>query len=120
MNAEVIKTFYFEAAHRLPNVPPGHKCARLHGHNYRVDVHVTGPVGQQTGWVMDFGEIKRLVEPVLAVLDHQCLNDLPGLDNPTSERIAKYLFEKIRAGLAELTAVTVWESDTSRCMYRGD
>jgi 6-pyruvoyltetrahydropterin/6-carboxytetrahydropterin synthase len=119
MEAEVIKTFYFEAAHRLPNVPLGHKCRNLHGHSYRVDVHVAGRVGEQTGWVMDFAEIKRAVDPILAELDHHCLNDLPGLDNPTSERIAKYFFDKIAPLLPHLAAITVWESRTSRCVYRG-
>jgi 6-pyruvoyltetrahydropterin/6-carboxytetrahydropterin synthase len=119
MNAEVIKTFRFEAAHRLPNVPAGHKCRNLHGHSYRVDVHVAGPVGERTGWVIDFGDIKRTVEPILAELDHRCLNELPGLENPTSERIAKHLYDKIAPMLPGLSAVTVWESDTSRCTYRG-
>jgi 6-pyruvoyltetrahydropterin/6-carboxytetrahydropterin synthase len=119
MNAEVIRSFHFEAAHRLPNVPPGHKCARLHGHNYRVEVHVSGPVDPAMGWVIDFGDIKRIVEPILAGLDHCCLNELPGLENPTSELIAKYLFEKIAPLLGGLSAVTVWESDASRCTYRG-
>ena len=119
MNAEVIRTFRFDAAHRLPNVPAGHRCANLHGHSYRVDVHVSGPVDERTGWVMDFGRIKQLVEPVLAQVDHRCLNDVPGLPNSTSEMIAKFLFDRIARDLPGLSAVVVWESDTSRAVYRG-
>jgi len=119
MEAELIRTFRFDAAHSLPNAPAGHKCRRLHGHSYRVDVHVTGPVDPATGWVMDFGELKAAVEPVLAELDHRCLNDVPGLANSTSEQLAKYLWDRIAPRLGGLSAVTVWESDTSRCVYRG-
>jgi 6-pyruvoyltetrahydropterin/6-carboxytetrahydropterin synthase len=119
MQAEVIKTFRFEAAHTLPNAPAGHKCRRMHGHSYRVDVHVTGPVDPRSGWVIDFAEIARAVAPVLAELDHRLLNEVEGLDNPTSERIAKYLFDRIAPAIAGLSAVTVWESNTSRTIYRG-
>ena len=119
MEAELIKTFRFEAAHSLPNVPPEHKCSRLHGHGYRVDVHVTGRPDPETGWVVDFGLIKQVVGPVLAELDHRCLNDIPGLANSTSEMLCKYLWDRIAPSLAGLSAVTVWESDTSRCVYRG-
>ena len=119
MQAEVIKTFRFEAAHSLPNVPAGHKCRRLHGHSYRVDIHVTGDFGGRAGWVIDFGDIKRIVEPVIEKLDHHCLNEIPGLENSTSEMLAHYLWTNISPLLADLSAVTVWESDTSRCVYRG-
>lgn len=119
MEAELVKTFRFEAAHSLPNVPEGHKCRRLHGHGYRVDIHVTGRPDPNTGWVIDFGLIKQAVEPVMAELDHRCLNDISGLENSTSEMLCKYLWDRIAPGLAGLSAVTVWESDTSRCTYRG-
>ena len=134
MEAELIKTFRFEAAHSLPNVPPEHKCRRLHGHSYRVDVHVTGvfdcglraddesaiPDPQSAmGWVIDFGRIKQAVGPVLDELDHRCLNDIPGLANSTSEMLCKYLWDRIAPSLTGLSAITVWESDTSRCVYRG-
>ena len=119
MQAEVIKTFRFEAAHSLPNVPQGHKCRRLHGHNYRVDVHVSGEVEPEAGWVLDFAQIGRAIEPILAELDHHCLNDIPGLANSTSEQIARHIWDRIRPALTGLSAVAVWESDTSRCIYRG-
>jgi 6-pyruvoyltetrahydropterin/6-carboxytetrahydropterin synthase len=119
MKAELIRTFRFEAAHRLPNIPEGHKCRRVHGHSYRVDVHVEGEVDPQTGWVMDFGDIKQSVEPVLGELDHRMLNDVPGLENCTSELIAGYIWQRVKSSLPTLTAVTVWESDNARCVYRG-
>ena len=118
MAFELTKTFRFEAAHSLPNVPEGHKCRRLHGHSYRVDVHVAGEPGADTGWVVDFGDIKQAVAPVLDKLDHRCLNDIPGLENSTSELLCKYLWDRIQPHLPTLSAITVWESDTSRCTYR--
>ncbi|MCD6365464.1 MAG: 6-carboxytetrahydropterin synthase QueD [Planctomycetes bacterium] len=120
MQAEVIKTFHFSAAHSLAKAPDGHKCRRLHGHNYRVDIHVTGSFDNEQGWVMDFGRIKRIVGPVLDKLDHRCLNDIADLGNSTSEHLAKYLWEKILADLPGLSAITVWESQSSRCVYRGE
>jgi 6-pyruvoyltetrahydropterin/6-carboxytetrahydropterin synthase len=120
MNAEIIKTFRFEAAHSLDRAPVGHKCRQLHGHSYRVDVHVMGPADPELGWVMDFGEIVRAAGPVLRLLDHHTLNDVPGLENPTSELLAKFLWDRLRPALSGLSAVTVWESDTSRCVYRGE
>jgi len=119
VEAELVKTFRFEAAHSLPNIPDGHKCRRLHGHGYRVDVHVKGRPDAKTGWVIDFGEIKKAVEPILDELDHRCLNEIPGLANSTSETLCVYLWDRIAPGLGNLSAITVWESDTSRCIYRG-
>ena len=119
MQAELIKTFRFEAAHALPNVPAGHKCRRFHGHSYRLDIHVTGPVDEQTGFVMDFGDIKRAVGPLLEELDHRMLSDIPGLANSTSEMLAAYIWDHLFEALPLLSAVTIWESDTSRCVYRG-
>jgi 6-pyruvoyltetrahydropterin/6-carboxytetrahydropterin synthase len=119
MQAELTKTFFFEAAHWLPNVPEDHKCRRVHGHGYRIDVQVAGEVDARTGMVMDFGRLKSVVGPVIDRLDHRLLNDTPGLDNSTSEMLAKYLWDRIAPDLPELSAVTVWESGTSRCVYRG-
>ena len=119
MEVELVKTFRFEAAHSLPHVPPGHKCSRLHGHSYRVDIHVSGAPEARTGWLMDFGDIKKAVAPILDALDHRCLNDIPGLGNSTSELLAKYIWDRLHPALPALSAVTVWESDTSRCVYRG-
>lgn len=120
MQAELVRTFYFDAAHSLANAPPGHKCRRIHGHGYRVDIHVVGPVNPRTGWVIDFGEIDRAVEPIISQLDHHMLNELPGLANSTSEMIAQYIWDGLAGNIPQLSAITVWESDKSRCTYRGE
>ncbi|HOF17773.1 MAG TPA: 6-carboxytetrahydropterin synthase, partial [Phycisphaerae bacterium] len=96
-----------------------HKCRRMHGHSYRVDIHVTGPVDERLGWVMDFAQIKRAVQAVLDRIDHRYLNEIPGLENSTSEILAKYLWDRIAQEVPGLSAVTIWESETSRCVYRG-
>jgi 6-pyruvoyltetrahydropterin/6-carboxytetrahydropterin synthase len=120
MQAELIKTFRFDAAHTLSAAPDGHKCRNLHGHSYRVDIHVAGEVDPQRGWVMDFGDLKKIVNPLIDQLDHSMLNEIPGLENSTSERLGKWLWDRIRPALPQLTAITVWESDSSRCVYRGE
>jgi 6-pyruvoyltetrahydropterin/6-carboxytetrahydropterin synthase len=116
---EIFREFTFEAAHRLTGVPEGHKCARLHGHSYRVTVHVEGPVGEETGWVMDFGEIKAAFAPLYDQLDHRYLNEVAGLGNPTSENLARWIWARL-AGTLPLCKVVVHETCTSGCVYRGD
>jgi 6-pyruvoyltetrahydropterin/6-carboxytetrahydropterin synthase len=118
-SAEIYREFTFEAAHRLPNVPEGHKCARLHGHSYRIQVHLEGPVGTDTGWVQDFGDIKAAFKPVEAELDHNYLNEIEGLENPTSEVLAEWIWQKLEGELPTLTAVQVRETCTSGCIFRG-
>ena len=117
---EIFKEFTFEAAHRLPNVPEGHKCARLHGHSFRIAIHVSGPVGETTGWVMDYSDIQAAFKPVLDRLDHYYLNDIPGLENPTSEIIARWVWIQLKPLLPELSQITLWETCTSGCAYRGE
>ncbi|WP_433346942.1 6-carboxytetrahydropterin synthase QueD [Micromonospora sp. CA-111912] len=116
---EIYREFTFEAAHRLPRVPEGHKCARLHGHSYKVQVHVRGAVDPATGWVMDFAEIKKAFRPLHDQLDHYYLNDVPGLDNPTSENLARWIWERLIDQLP-LSEILVRETCTSGCVYRGD
>ena len=118
MNYELVKTFRFEAAHALPNVPADHKCGNMHGHSYRVDIHVTGQPDPHTGWVVDFGDIKQIVNAELDQLDHHTLNEIPGLENSTSEMLGTYLIGKLGPQLPGLSAVTIWESDSSRCTVR--
>ncbi|MER5731263.1 6-carboxytetrahydropterin synthase QueD [Streptomyces sp. NPDC002138] len=115
---EIFREFTFEAAHRLPLVPEGHKCARLHGHSYRVDITVSGEVSDDSGWVMDFGEIKAAFGPLHEELDHHYLNEVPGLENPTSEVLARWIWERLSDALP-LSSVTVRETATSGCVYRG-
>jgi len=117
---ELFKEFSFEAAHRLPQVPEGHKCGRLHGHSFRVEIHVAGPVDPETGWVMDFAAITKAFAPLHAQLDHRYLNEIPGLENPTSETLARWIWDCLTADLPELSAVVVRETCTSGCIYRGE
>lgn len=117
---EIYKEFTFEAAHRLPNVPPGHKCARLHGHSFRVRIHVTGEVDPKTGWIMDFADIKTAFAPLHDALDHRYLNEIEGLQNPTSESLARWIWQRLRGGLPQLSMVAVSETCTSGCIYRGE
>ncbi|WP_180685883.1 6-carboxytetrahydropterin synthase QueD [Streptomyces gossypiisoli] len=116
---EIFREFTFEAAHRLPNVPEGHKCARLHGHSYKVIVHVEAPVDPDAGWVMDFGDVKRAFKPLEDQLDHYYLNEIEGLENPTSEILARWIWERLQPALPALSALTVRETCTSGCTYRG-
>ena len=115
----IFKVFQLESAHRLPNVPEGHKCARLHGHSFRVEVHVEGPLGADTGWVMDFADIKAAFRPLFQQLDHNCLNDVPGLENPTSEQLAQWIWDRLAPALPGLAEVVVHETCTAGCRYRG-
>jgi len=117
---ELFREFTFEAAHHLPNAPPGHKCKRLHGHSYRVSVHVRGTVDGRSGWVMDFGEITKAFEPVRNQLNHSCLNDLEGLANPTSEAIARWIWQRLQPLLPGLSRIVVRETDDSGCIYEGE
>ena len=113
------KAFTIEAAHRLPNVPDGHKCARLHGHSFRIELHVGGEPQAGTGWVMDFADIKAVFQPLYDRLDHHYLNDIEGLENPTSEQLAIWIWNRLKPALPALSEVTIHETCTSGCRYRG-
>ncbi len=117
---DIFTAFTFEAAHRLPNVPAGHKCARLHGHSFRVEVHVRGPVDSRLGWVADFGDIACAFEPVRERLDHHYLNEIEGLENPTSERLAEWIWARLVSSVPGLSAIVVRETCTTGCTYRGE
>lgn len=117
---EIWKEFTIEAAHRLPNVPHGHKCGRLHGHTFRVTVHVEGNVGSNTGWVIDFADIKGVFNPIYEQLDHNYLNEVEGLENPTSENLAMWIWGRLKPDLPQLSQVVVRETCTSGCIYRGE
>jgi 6-pyruvoyltetrahydropterin/6-carboxytetrahydropterin synthase len=113
------KTFQIEAAHRLPKVPPGHKCGRLHGHSFLIEIAVEGPVDPEMGWVVDYAEIKEAFQPLYEELDHNLLNDIPGLENPTSETLAMWVWGRLSPRLPGLSEVVIAETCTSRCVYRG-
>jgi 6-pyruvoyltetrahydropterin/6-carboxytetrahydropterin synthase len=117
---KLYKSFGFESAHFLPKVPPGHKCGRIHGHSFKCEIEVTGPVDPVTGWVMDFADIKAAFRPLEEMLDHRFLNeDVPGLDNPTSEVICRWIWERLKPSLPLLSAVILHETCTARSEYRG-
>jgi queuosine biosynthesis protein QueD len=119
MRVELTKEFHFEAAHRLPLVPPGHKCHRMHGHSFRIEVTVAGEMDPTTGWLLDFAEVTARVAPVIHELDHRVLNDVPGLENATSEMLCGWLWRRLAPALPGLTAITVHETCTARCTVRG-
>lgn len=116
---EIYKEFNIEAAHRLPHVPEGHKCGRLHGHSFMVSIHVAGDVDPQTGWIMDFADLKAAFKPIYERLDHHYLNDIPGLENPTSENLARWIWNELKPALPELSKIVVRETCTSGCVYQG-
>jgi 6-pyruvoyltetrahydropterin/6-carboxytetrahydropterin synthase len=120
MRAEITRAYRIDAAHRLPNVAEGHKCGRMHGHGFRVEVVVRGPVGEGSGWVLDFAEIDRAARPLVDALDHRTLNEVEGLSNPTSELLAKWLWDRLAPALPGLAEVSVAESPDSRVSYRGE
>ena len=119
MATTIVKEIGFESAHQLPNTPPGHKCRRLHGHSFRCEIHVSGAVDPTRGWVQDYGELRDAFEPIRQELDHHFLNDIPGLENPTSENIAAWIWRRLAADLPGLSAIIIHETCTSRCIYTG-
>ena len=116
---EIFKEFSIEAAHRLPHVPAGHKCSRLHGHSFRIAIHVEGSVDNQQGWVMDFADLKKAFQPLYDQLDHNYLNEINGLENPTSENLARWIWDHLKPTLPTLSQITIRETCTSGCLYRG-
>jgi len=117
---EIFKRFTIEAAHLLPNLPETHKCRRLHGHSFRIEVHIAGPVKENEGWVQDFADIGRAFEPLFQQLDHHYLNEITGLENPTSENLAQWIWTRLKPSLAQLSQVVVRETCTAGCIYRGE
>lgn len=109
------KEFTFDAAHRLPRVPAGHPCGHLHGHTYRVRFEVRGEIDEHgPGWVRDFAEIKEAWKETNALLDHRCLNDVDGLENPTCEVLAVWILGRMPR---YITAIEVSETPSSGCRY---
>jgi len=117
---KLYKEFYVEAAHLLPNLPEEHKCRRLHGHSFKITVHVEGKVEEKSGWVMDFAEIGEKFQPIFSALDHRYLNEIEGLENPTSENLAIWIWNRLKPAVSQLTAVEIRETCTSGCVYTGE
>ena len=120
MIVELARRFRFEAAHHLPHVAADHKCRRVHGHSFRVTVRIAGEVDPRSGWLMDYADLAAAFEPIRLSLDHYDLNTIEGLENPTSEHVARWIWDRLRPGLPSLVAVTVHETCTSSCTYRGE
>lgn len=116
---ELCREYRFEAAHQLPKVPAGHRCARLHGHSYKIEIFISGPTDEESGWLIDFYDLDHAVQPIVEALDHRLLNELPGLQNPTCERLCGWIWQRLAPALPQLSAITVWETLDSRCTYRG-
>lgn len=116
---DIFNVFHLESARRLPHLPAEHPCARVHGHSFKVEVHVSGPLDGKLGWVLDFAEVELAWAPIRSALDHRYLNDVPGLDNPTSERLAIWIWEKLKPALPGLAKIVVQESVSSGCVYEG-
>ncbi len=113
------RSFTFEAAHHLPQAPEGHKCRRLHGHSFKVELVCEGPIDSKTGWLVDFAEIKRAFDPLYKQLDHHYLNEIEGLENPTAEHLTKWIWRQLKPVLPSLSAVIVAETCSARCEFRG-
>jgi 6-pyruvoyltetrahydropterin/6-carboxytetrahydropterin synthase len=118
MPTRITKSFTFDAAHWLPEVPEGHKCGRLHGHTYTVILGLEGPLDERLGWVRDYGEVSAAFAELRDRFDHHCLNDIPGLENPTAEVMAAWIFSRLRDRLPDLSDVTVCETPTTTAVYR--
>jgi 6-pyruvoyltetrahydropterin/6-carboxytetrahydropterin synthase len=120
MKMELRKTFQFEAAHLLPLLPESHKCRRLHGHSFRVEVVVAGESDAKLGWLMDYADITAAFKPIWQQLDHRYLNEIAGLENPTSENVALWIWQRLKPVLPLLTDIAVAETCQSQCVYRGE
>lgn len=116
---KIFKSFTFDSAHFLPNVPDGHKCKHIHGHTYELTVYFEGPLDPVLNWVIDFGDIKKIVKPIVDQLDHKLINDIPGLENPTCEAIAKWIWDKVKPNLPSLARIKLMETPTSGAIYKG-
>ena len=116
----VFKTFTIEAARSLPNLPDGHPCKNIHGHSFKITITVTGNVDNKTGFVMDFGDIDETFNPLLSKLDHSYLNDIEGLENPSSENLCQWIWERLAPSLPGLSQIDIKETDSTGCIYKGE
>ncbi|RKR83580.1 6-pyruvoyltetrahydropterin/6-carboxytetrahydropterin synthase [Mucilaginibacter gracilis] len=115
----IFKKFTFDCAHYLPKVPVGHKCRNMHGHTYHVTFFIDGPIDDNLGWVMDFTDLKNIVKPVIQQLDHAVLNEIPGLENPTAENLAVWLWNELKPAIPQLDKIELMETPTSGVIYNG-
>lgn len=119
MRVQLTKDYTFESAQTLPNAPADHKCGKMHGHSFKVEISVEGEVDPATGWVYDHARISQVMRPLVALLDHAYLNDIPGLENPTIENMAGWFWARLAPGCPGLCEIVIHETPTARCVYRG-
>ena len=117
---KIYKDITFEAAHMLPNVPEDHKCRQLHGHSFKVRITLDGPVDKSIGWVEDFADLKKAFDPIFQKLDHHYLNEISGLENPTSENLVKWIWKRLKPNLKYLHSIEVKETCSTGCIYEGE
>ncbi len=117
---EIFNRYHLESARRLPKLPVDHPCSRVHGHSFQVEIHVSGPLDPDMDWVVDFAELDAAFSPIHAQLDHHYLNDIPGLENPTTERMAQWIWQKLKPGLPGLSKIVIQETQQSGCVYCGE
>lgn len=117
MKYELKQHFHIESARFLPHLPKSHPCANMHGHSFKIILQLKGELQPQVGWVMDYHEISLVMAPLLKQLDHKVLNEVPGLENPTSELLAKWIYEKARLSIPLLQSVTIMETTSTECKY---
>ncbi|PWG81653.1 6-carboxytetrahydropterin synthase QueD [Pararcticibacter amylolyticus] len=115
----IYKQFTFDSAHFLPNVPAGHRCGSMHGHTYKLTVFFEGDLDPVQGWVIDFNDIKKIISPLIDSVDHKLLNDIPGLENPTSEVMASWFWNKIKPEIPSLSRIELSETPSTGVIYEG-
>ncbi len=120
MATELFREFTLEAGRQLPNLPAGHPCSRMHGHTFRIQVFIGGEIQPRSGWIMDFAELDTKIHAIREILDHQVLNGIPGLENPTTELLAQWIWQRLKPELPGLTRIVIQENPYSGCIYTGD
>ncbi len=116
---QIFRKFSFDSAHFLPNVPEGHKCRNIHGHTYKMIVFIEDDLDPKLNWVMDFAAINQAIDPIIKSIDHKLMNDIPGLENPTCEQIAIWLWNQIKEKIPQLVKIELNETPTSGVIYAG-
>ena len=117
MNFELKQHFQIESARFLPHLSKDHPCSRLHGHSFKIILTLQGPLDAKIGWVMDYNDITRIMKPLLDQIDHRTLNEVPGLDNPTSEHLARWIYDQALSSLPLLKQVAILETPMTECRY---
>jgi len=120
MRARLTKEFRFEAAHTLPSLPEDHKCRKMHGHSFKIEIHIEGEVDPKIGWIYDHKEISAAMNPLIDMLDHSYLNDIEGLESPTIEIMAAWFWKKLDPQLKGLKEIKIYETPTASCSFFGE